>query len=196
MTKTSADNLMKSFINGDEESFVALYNRFKKPIFLYLLSLLRSEAQAEEITHDTFLKIFLKKDQYNAEYAFSTWAWAIARNAAMDKLRKKDPLALTAQSQSDELEHQYDQQEDIEIILTDKSNREALHKAIEALPTMQREIISLRLFSDLELKEIAQVTKKKLSSIKSSLYRAQQSLEIKLKEGQEKRENKNEEELI
>jgi len=61
---------------------------------------------------------------------------------------------------------------------------------------MQREIISLRLFSDLELKEIAQVTKKKLSSIKSSLYRAQQSLEIKLKEGQEKRENKNEEELI
>jgi RNA polymerase sigma factor (sigma-70 family) len=176
LTQTNANQLMIKFIAGDESCFEELYSRFRKPIFFYLLTFLKSESLAEEITHDTFLKIFLKKDQYKKEFSFTTWAWRIAHNQAIDKIRKKEPLSFSQKDGADQVDDLPCESDDLAELFDSKFEKSILLQAIDSLPAQQREVVSLRLYSELELQEIAVITDKNISSIKSLFYRAQKTL--------------------
>ena len=176
---------MSKFKDGDEDSFLQLYHEFKKPIFFYLLTLLKNQADAEEVTHDTFLKIYSQKKQYKPEFSFTTWAWSIARNTAIDRMRRKDPLNLATSLEEPSLSKSlYDDSRDfikIEDLFESIHQRRSLLFAVESLPTSQREVVSLRLYGEMELSEIAEITQKNLSSVKSLFYRAQKDLTDKLR---------------
>ena len=76
------------FLSGDEDGFVAIVKAYKDGLLLYINSYVHDIYAAEELTEDTFVKLGIKKPKYKGQAAFKTWLYAIARNLAIDYLRK------------------------------------------------------------------------------------------------------------
>ena len=81
--------LIKNYLGGDEESFSILLDRYLKYIYNFAYRLCGNKGDAEDITQDTFLKVWKKIKNYNGKNSFKTWLFTIARNTTIDYLRKK-----------------------------------------------------------------------------------------------------------
>lgn len=78
---------LAAFRRGDGAAFDEIYRRYQRPIAKYVRQRIRDEEVAIEVVQEVFLKVFRYRDSYQERYAFSTWLWAIARNAVFDHLR-------------------------------------------------------------------------------------------------------------
>lgn len=75
-----------------ERDFNKLYNRLKPGMIFHAMNLLKDEASAEDVVSIAFTKIWVKIDQYNKYWNFSTWAYRIVHNEAMQHIRKNKML--------------------------------------------------------------------------------------------------------
>jgi RNA polymerase sigma-70 factor, ECF subfamily len=178
-----AQRLMAKVAKGDVVAYRTLYDRFKKPIMSYAFHIVRNQAVAEEVTQETFLRVYRARESYTSEAKFSTWLWTIARNVALDHLRKKKELPLdenhaetlagplTESGALDTAEQQ----------LIDRATRAELESALAGLPDAQREALTLRTFSELSYEAIAEMMKVPVSTVKNLIHRAKNSLMKKLK---------------
>jgi len=74
---------------GDRDAFEALYLRYHREVFLYLLSVLRSPQSAEDVAQDVFVKLFHQIGSYRQQSPFNHWLFRMARNAGIDRLRRE-----------------------------------------------------------------------------------------------------------
>jgi RNA polymerase sigma-70 factor (ECF subfamily) len=86
----SDNELVKLYMNGNEESLSVLVKRHKRRIFSYLYLISRNKELTEDIFQETFFKVIqtLKKHQYNEEGKFLPWVLRIAKNLMIDHFRK------------------------------------------------------------------------------------------------------------
>ena len=75
--------------NGDEEAFVLIYERFSPQIYRYVFRLVGSQELADDITQDTFLKVFQVIRGIECESNVRAWLYRIASNACFDTLRRR-----------------------------------------------------------------------------------------------------------
>jgi len=75
-----------------DKSFNALYERLKPGMIFHAMNILKDESSAEDVVSIAFTKIWLKIDQYNKFWNFSTWAYRIVHNEAMQHIRKNKML--------------------------------------------------------------------------------------------------------
>lgn len=173
--------LMARAAKGDRRAFEVLYERFKGPIMSYLLTLVKESRLAEELTQETFLKVYRARESYEPKAKFTTWLWTIAKNTAFDHLDKKGELLLkeyenddgTSSSLLDTLESPLP---DSESALLEEADRRAVEACLNELPEKQRRIVALRIFSDLSYEEIAEQSRMTLGSVKTQLHRAKEKL--------------------
>ncbi len=181
---------MKSFQAGDNEAFQELYHSLKKPLFFFIMGMTKGhEELSEELTHEAFLKLYKSSDQFNHSVKFTTWFWTIARNLTIDELRKKNPLDWI-QNHSDQEDNPVDNISDesleVESLIIEKSQREELYSAIEKLKARQREVIMLRIASELTYDEISQIMGLKPNALKALFLRAKTNLEKNILSAKEK----------
>jgi len=142
----------------------------------YLYHMTGSRAVAEEIAQEVFLRVFRYRERYTVSAKFTTWLWTIARNAALDHLRKRSEEPFGA----DELLFPFDERSvddpEAERLAIEKSTREAIAKCLGQLTLPQREAISLRIFSEMSYEEVAGMLKLSPSSVKSLIHRARIAL--------------------
>ena len=74
---------------GDEKTIEKVYNAYYKPVKFVAYGILHSNEDAEEVTQDTFIKAFKKIDSFDTQCKFYNWITAIAKNTAIDRLRRK-----------------------------------------------------------------------------------------------------------
>ena len=165
-------------MDHSENAFEELFSRYKNQAVNYVWQTVRSQQTAEEICQDVFLKVYKNAQSFDRTKRFKPWFWTIVRNATMDRLRKKQDLLYedlfkNEEDQTIEIE---DSNENIELSLIQKMEAQRLQKLIEKLPANQKEVLSLQVFSEMNYEEIANVTGKSISSIKSLLFRARKSL--------------------
>jgi RNA polymerase sigma-70 factor (ECF subfamily) len=79
---------VKCLVNGDEEAFVALYNKYHRKIYYTALKMLQSEALAQDITQDVFLKVWEVRQTLDVNQSFSAFINAICRNVIFDIFKK------------------------------------------------------------------------------------------------------------
>lgn len=150
---------------GDGEAFEALMNRYKDPVYGYILSLVRSEDAAGDIFQEVFIKVFKNIGGYNEEGKFGAWVYRMASNLAMDHFRRAGrinaneftldaPAGPEGEEQglhdiiaSAELtpEQRFDGQE----------NARLVRAALDRLPPEQKEVLMLKEFSGMTFQEIA-----------------------------------------
>src|ERR1700734_26032 len=153
ITKTdSAESfLIHRVINGDIECFYDLVRPYERAIFLAALSLVRNEADAEDIVQEAVLKAFKGLRSFRQEAKFSTWLIQITLNEAKMRLRKDRPYLHESIEEGERGEDgDYipkdfaDWREIPSEALEQKELREALTKALNSLPEKYRTVFVLR----------------------------------------------------
>lgn len=80
---------MQELKHGSYTAFNLLYEMYFDLLYGFVFGLIRSHTLAEEIVQDTFIKVWLYKNQINLEYSFKSWIYRIAKNQVIDNFRKQ-----------------------------------------------------------------------------------------------------------
>lgn len=159
---------------GEQAAFLELYERYRLPIFRFAYRLLGSVEIAEDVTHDCFLSLIRKPENFNAERAsLKTYLYAAARNLALKHFRGQGRE--TALDEVSEEPKDSPRREPLRRLL-DEELAAQVREAIFGLPPLQREALILFEYEGLSLSEVAQVAGADVGAIKARLYRAREGL--------------------
>jgi RNA polymerase sigma-70 factor (ECF subfamily) len=177
---TSAEvALIQRVQNGDSNAFFDLVRPYERAVFLAALSLVKNEADAEDVAQEAILKAFKNLARFRQEAKFSTWLIQIAINEAKMRLRK-DRRHLYESIEEGRLGDDGDYTpkdfadwRDIPSeALEQKELRQALTKAMDSLPEIYRTVLILRDVQHLSITETAQVLGLSEANVKTRLSRA------------------------
>lgn len=165
------DSLIKS-AQQNPARFKPLYLRWVKPIYQYLFFMLGSQAEAEDLTSQVFLKAYEQLPRYRQEGSFAAWLFSIARNTARDHFRKsRRELPIEAAGEPAQYLDPIGQDLDPldQVIRTEELQR--LDGLIRRLPETELELIRLRYVAGLTYREIGQITHHSEEAIRKSIAR-------------------------
>ena len=166
--------LLQTAADGDQAAFLELYDRYREPIFRFAYRLLGSVEIAEDVTHDCFLSLIRKPENYRPERAsLKTYLYAAARNLALKHFR--DQGRETGLEEVTEEPRDSPRRGPLRRLL-DEELATHVKEAIFGLPPLQREALILFEYEGLSLSEVAQVAGTDAGAIKARLYRARQGL--------------------
>ena len=171
--------LIRRVSSGEKEAFYQLVKPYERAVYMAAMSVLNNQADAEEVAQEAVLKAFSNLARFRGESKFSTWLVRITINEARLKLRKdrRHLYASLDEPQSDE-EGDYapkdyaDWREVPSEALERKELRDALKRAVAALPEKYREVLVLRDIQHLSIEETAQALGISTGNVKTRLLRA------------------------
>ena len=172
--RTTDELLLKKAGEGDQAAFLELYDRYREPIFRFAYRLLGSVEVAEDVTHDCFLSLIRKPENYRPERAsLKTYLYAAARNLALKHFR--DQGRETGLDEVSEEPKESPRRGPLRKLL-DEELATHVREAIFSLPPLQREALILFEYEGLSLNEVAEVAGTDTGAIKARLYRAREGL--------------------
>ena len=171
----------RRFLDGDDKGIAQIVGEYKDGLILYLNGYVNNIFIAEELTEDTFFRLITKKPKYSGKSTFKSWIYAIGRNVAIDFIRHNSKLL---NAPIEDMESYLIEEQSLERSYIKEERKIIVHKALSELAIDYRTILWLVFFEGFSNAEAAIVLKKNDRQIKNLLYRAKQSLKLKLeKEG-------------
>lgn len=154
--------LVKSFVAGNQSSMEVLVNRHKDKVYTYILLIVKDEMLAEDIFQETFIKVIksLKKGKYHERGIFVSWVIRIAHNLIIDHFRKAKHLQTVSNqdSEMDIFNSKKFSDKNVEEILVKEQIENDVKDLIDQLPEDQKEVVLLRHYGGLSFKEISEMT--------------------------------------
>ncbi len=177
--KTTDVELINRILNGDDTAFTELVKKYQKSVHALVWRKIGDFHIAEEITQDTFLKVYQGLATLKKPQSFASWLYVIAANNCGTWLRKKrvwtQPLEDTSSSQFAKTTYsQYVVEENERTAV--EAQREVVKKLLAKLPESDRTVITLHYFSEMSSSEIGAFLGVSANTIRSRLRRAQQRL--------------------
>ncbi len=174
---------------GDEAGFNYLVERYHRPIINFLYRMVHTQAVAEELAQEVFLRVYRSRESYRADAKFTTWLYRIATNLAVNHARDTK-YERTAQNVYLDVPDQETgatpevaaDEPNIEQKLLQDERLAAIRKHVMALPERQRTAVLMHKYQGLDYRQIGEVLKLSESATKSLLFRAYQTLRERLKE--------------
>ena len=167
----NVNELKSKVAKGDEKAFRQLYDHFWGKIYSVAFTLTKSVELSEEIVQDVFLRIWLKKEQLPSIAKFDAYLFIVARNHIYNELRKKTYV----QHFVEHLEQYFLESAvspEQEMLL--KETNQLINKALEQLPTRQREVYQLSRNEGFDNSTIAQKLGISKLTVKSHMTKALQ----------------------
>lgn len=189
MEKTAVPEpeLIARIVAGEKELFHDLIRPHERRVYLTVLAVLRSEADAEDAAQEAILKAYRNLGSFRAEAKFSTWLTSIALNEARGRLRKAGRHVVESlDEQLEEHEGDYtpalltDWREIPSAALERKELRAALQSAVAELPPIYKEVFTLRDLEELDVQETARILGLSANLVKVRLHRARMMLQKRL----------------
>ncbi|MBI3670992.1 MAG: sigma-70 family RNA polymerase sigma factor [Acidobacteria bacterium] len=180
--------LMLDVKAGDDASFELLLHKYRTPLVNFLNRMVRNPAAAEDLAQEVFLRVYRARKQYAPNAKFTTWLFHIATNLALNALRDgrcrqmevsldqpghpgaEEPAAMELPDRGPSVEQQ--------MIARDRAA--VIRAAIHALPEKQRAAVLLHKYHELDYDEIARILECSESALKSLLFRAYETLRVRL----------------
>ena len=175
---------IRRIVAGEKHLFHDLIRPCERAIYLFLLSLLGDEAEAEDAAQETAIKVYLNLHQFRGESQFRTWVLSIARNEGLSRLRKQK--ARREDSIDAEIEEAGGDftpailtgwREIPNEALEQKELSQLLRNAIAGLPAIYRNVVLLRDIEEMDGRETAQTLGISESAVKVRLHRARSLLQ-------------------
>jgi RNA polymerase sigma-70 factor (ECF subfamily) len=161
-------------------AFERLIARHQALVWHLVARMVRHPEDARELCQDTFLRVHQRLHQYRFESALATWIGRVAFSVASRHLqRKRLPMMESAQAEIDVLESVTDGF-DLEAACADRETMSHLRAAIDALPPLQRTLVTLYHLDELAIAEIGAITGLPEGTVKNYLFRARQRLRREL----------------
>ena len=172
--------LYTRYLDGGEEAVEELVGLYNDALIFYIDGFVRNIQDSEDIAADTFVELIIKKSRFKNEYMLKTWLFKIARNNAINFLRKQSKRKT---EQITDSEAEIADRETVEgNILRDERSRQ-LHGAMGAMHEEYRDVLSLIYFFNMSYEEAAAVLGKNLKQVTNLVYRAKQTLKSTLEKG-------------
>jgi RNA polymerase sigma-70 factor, ECF subfamily len=176
--------LMIQVQRDDSSSFGELLNRNRNLVVNYLSRMVVSRAIAEELAQDVFIRVYRSRQTYEPTAKFSTWLYRIMTNVALnhfrDEKRTRREISLDV---PDSLQVRREAQ-DRALLIEERMVREVaarrVRQAIRTLPPKQRAAVIMHKYDELDYARIAQVLGCSPSAVKALMFRAYETLRLRL----------------
>ena len=169
--------LLNKYSVGDEEAISEIIDRYKKRVFDYIRNMVKSEALADDIFQETFIKIVksLSESRYVESGKLLSWMLRIAHNQVIDYFRKTKSEAKVSYDNCEVnvLNNKNLVDSNVEDRIIEKQQHQTIRRLVERLSAEQKEVVILRHYHGLSFKEIAEQTG---VSINTSLGRMRYAL--------------------
>lgn len=178
--------LIASILEGNSHEFHTLIRPYERTVYVMALTLLKNEADAEDVAQEAFLKAFRNLKNFRAESKFSTWLISITLNEARSRLRRKSAVPMESLDEpSDEQGHVSpallrDWREIPSEAVERLEVRQLLQQAVADIPLIYRETFVLRDIEELSVNETAETLGISVASVKVRLHRARMMLQKRL----------------
>jgi len=167
------EQLVRRVARRDEAALALIYAQFGTPVYSLALQILRDPGLAQEVTQDTFMKIWQNPQAWNpAKGQFGSWLLTMARYTAIDRLRHE----LRRTGRNIALEEAATAAEEGQEALDDDQPLERLLELLSDLPHEQRQVVELAYFQGLKHSELAERLSIPLGTVKTRLRLGLQKL--------------------
>lgn len=164
------------YLSGNEAGLHALIHAYTKPVYSFIRQMVRTSTEAEDVTQETFIKMWKHIKKYKQGQGFKTWLFTIAHNTAIDHLRKRKSYVFSDFEKEDGKNTVTENIKDTEPMpdeLFDQiKNAEQMKQLLEDISPMYKEVLILHYRDELTFDEIGTVLGKPLNTVKSHHRRA------------------------
>lgn len=165
----------------DEDAYSVLVDRFYRPIQHYLYRFVKNREVSEDLTQETFLRVYKSRHSYRRIAKFTTWLYTIAGNLARsDYRRRKRAQLVSLQVRSEGHTYEMDipgDEPDPDVRASGSVTLELIQNALREVPDNFREVVVLRDMQDLSYNEIEAITGLPLGTVKSRIHRGRSMLQ-------------------
>ena len=168
--------LVVRYQRGELGAFEGIVQLWERSLFYYLRRLASSEVDAWELLQETWLKLFRSLGSLRDPQALPAFLYATARNTALSRLRKRE-----LQDSENYANEAHDESTGNDISAFD--NADEVHHALDQLPLLQREALTLYFLEDLSLDEMAATLGVPVGTVKSRLHYAKLAMRKILTQG-------------
>lgn len=177
MSLLSDEQLIKKYLDGDEESLALLIERYFKLIYSFIFRSISNREEAEDLTQEVFLKAWSSIKRFDQQKSFKTWIYTIARNRVIDFLRKKKNTTISATVDEDGeaqdiLSTIADERISALAELEQQELNEELMGVLSKLSPEERMLVLLYHQEEMSFREIAEIFKESVDTVKSRHRRA------------------------
>jgi RNA polymerase sigma-70 factor (ECF subfamily) len=167
---TDAELIEKIVINKGALLFGELYDRYSKLVYNKCLGFAKSNKEAEDLTQDVFLMLYVKLGSFNGISKFSTWLYSFTYNFCVNYVNRNKERKINDNSVK------FDSQEEVPVDVTDdlllQMQVDKLKKALELIAPEDKSLLLLKYQDGASIKELEDVLEIKSSAIKMRLKRA------------------------
>lgn len=159
--------LIRRCINRDEESMSMLYEKYRDQVYRTAYLLTRNAVLSDDITQESFIRVFSKLHLYNAEYSFESWLYKVVLNVYRNMARKERFVSTFLPFL------------DVDVpdgritpagTLEQNEQKDAISEIVRSLPLKLREVIILKYFVLLSQEEIAGALQIPVGTVKSRIH--------------------------
>ena len=176
--------LMLRVRDGDQASFGLLLERHRGAVIRFLYRMVQSQAVAEELAQEVFLRVYKSRGTYEPAAKFTTWLFRIATHLGLNWIRdgrnEKLQESLDQETEEGTFRQVPDRGRTVEQELLYQAKLREVRQAIESLPAKQRAAVLMHKYEEMEYCEIANVLSCSESAVKSLLFRAYEHLRSRL----------------
>jgi len=170
------EKLVKLYLGGDDAAFETLIKRYSTPIYSFARQYVGDVGKATDITQETFVKCWRNLKKFDADRSFKTWIFAIAKNTAIDWLKKKEEIPFSVFENDERGENILEEVPSLlpspHAVAETNEGAEKIDQVLHSLPEHYGKVVLLRHSEDLTFREIARRLKEPLNTIKSRHRRA------------------------
>ena len=171
----------RRYLDGDDTGLTEIIRDYKDGLTLYINGYVNNIFTAEDLMEDTFFKLAIRKPRFSEKSSFKTWLYAIARNIALDYLRKNSKIEKTP---IEDMNNYIVEEVNVEKEYLIKEQKITLHRTMRKLKSEYFQVLYLVYFEGFTNEEIAKIMKKNKRQIENLVYRAKGALKSELeKEG-------------
>ncbi len=185
--------LVERTLAGDQRAFEMLVIKYQKRVERLIGRMVRDVDLVPDIAQETFIRAYRALASFRGEAQFYTWLYRIAVNTAKKQLMalKRDPVVTMSALKPDDDEETFDAHDALnphtadaetpEAVLASKEIAQAVHAALDALPTELAQALTLREIEGLSYDEIAQALDCPIGTVRSRIFRAREAISARIK---------------
>lgn len=170
------ESIVQRCRSGDELAWEALVRRFQGRVYGLALHYLRSREEARDVAQEVFIRVWRGLPNFEQDASFVPWLLKITRTTSIDHVRRRKARPPAEDLQADEMHDLQDAALRPDEVAEQQSRRSLIHRALQQVGEMHREILQLQEVQELPLNEVARMLGIPEGTAKSRASRARAEL--------------------
>lgn len=176
-TKLTDEELVRKIVEkNDTHLFAVLYDRYASVVYNKCYGFSKNKEEAQDLTHDVFIKLFVKLRSFKGRSKFSTWLYSFTYNFCVNYVqrntaKKQEKVTMVTDVIKDE-----DLDDDIDDTALFELKSEKLAKALEIIDPSEKMILLMKYQDEMPIKEISELLEIGQSAVKMRLKRAKEKV--------------------